>query len=93
MPKLRDDLLRNLAPDDQALMKVLRRRPLKAYTAKELLPTNPNIFEGLLLSLRLDALISQGLAMKILSDGDVYYAKAVGRAQPRRSSKGPSSLR
>ncbi len=87
MPKLRDDLLRNLTPDDQALMKMFRKRPLKAYTLKELLPKNPVLFGELLLQMRLDALISQHLVMKIVSDGQVYYAKAQGRASNRPSSK------
>jgi len=80
MPKLRDDLLRKLSPDDQELMKRFRKRPLKAYTIKELLPKNPNAFEEFRLVLRLDSLISQHLVMKIFSDGQVYYAKAKGRA-------------
>ena len=80
MPKLRDDLLRNLSPDDQALMKTFRKRPLRGYTVKELLPLKPGVFGELLLTWRLDALISQGLVMKIASDdGQIYYAKAKGR--------------
>ena len=87
MPKLRDDLLRNLSPSDQELMKRFRRRPLKAYTLKELLPTNPPLLEYVLLQWRLDALISQNLVMKIIYEGEVYYAKSKGS---RQSKKAPS---
>ena len=85
MPKLRGDLLRNLPPDDQELMKRFRKRPLKAYTVKELLPPNSNAISNIAfeisLTFRLDSLISQNLIMKIVSDdGQVYYAKAKGRA-------------
>jgi len=79
MPKLRDDLLRNLSPDDQALMKIFRRRPLKAYTVEELLPKSADLINRLLLGFRLEALISQNLVMKIFSEGQTYYAKAKGR--------------
>ena len=89
MPKLRDDLLRRLSPDDQELMKRFRKRPLKAYTINELLPKNPQLFADLLLQWRLDALISQRLVMKIVSDGQIYYAKAKGRAPNRPNSKAP----
>ena len=84
MSKLRDDLLRNLTPDDQELMRRFRKRPLRAYTLKELLPPKSKVaittITEFILLLRLDALISQGLVMKIISDGEVYYAKAKGRA-------------
>jgi hypothetical protein len=91
MPKLRDDLLRHLSPDDQELMKRFRKRPPKAYTLEELLPKNAFMTERLLLELRLEALISQHLVMKIFSDdGQIYYAKAKGRAQ---SIKAPPSQR
>ncbi len=88
MPKLRDDLLRKLPPDDQELMKRFRRRPLKAYTLQELLPTNQpsvqSIVSVFLLDLRLEALISQGLVMKLVSEGEVYYAKA---SRPKRTDR------
>jgi len=87
MPKLRDDLLRNLSPDDQSLMKIFRKRPLKAYTVKELLPPTGSALDELLLTWRLDSLISQSLVMKIFSEGQTYYAKAKGRAPTRPSSK------
>jgi hypothetical protein len=87
MPKLRDDLLRKLSPDDQALMKKFRKTPLKAYTAKELQPEN---YTGLnlFLELRLESLVSQGLLMKFFSEGEIYFAKAKGR--PRKNN--PLSL-
>jgi hypothetical protein len=93
MPKLRDDLLRNLAPDDQALMKLFRKTPLKAYTLKELLPQKssfPGELDETFLRWRLDSLISQSLVMKIFYEGQTYYAKAKGRAPSRPSNKAPS---
>lgn len=86
MPKLRDDLLRNLTPDDQELMKKFRGTPLKAYTLKELLPSKPSLLADVILQWRLDALISQHLVMKIVSDdGQTYYAKAKGRAPSKKA--------
>ena len=79
MSKLRDDLLRNLSPDDQTLMKTFRRRPLKAYIIEELLPKNADAMNRLLLGFRLEALISQNLVMKIFSEGQTYHAKAKER--------------
>jgi hypothetical protein len=79
MPKLRDDLLRNLSPDDQALMKIFRRRPLKAYTLKELLPKNAGVAAELVLALRLEFLKNNTLIMEITSEGVTYFAKAKGR--------------
>ena len=38
MAKLRADLLRNLLDDDQKLMKVFRKQPIKAYEITDLLP-------------------------------------------------------
>jgi hypothetical protein len=76
MPKLRDDLLRNLSPIDQELMKRFRKRPFMAYTLKELLPPKAAFLEELLLQTRLNSLISQGLVMQIFVDGQIYYAKA-----------------
>lgn len=87
MPRLRDDLLRNLPPDDQALMKILRRRPLKAYTFEELLPKKSNILDKLGLQLRLDALITQSLVMKFFFEGQTYYSKAKGRPKSKYLSQ------
>ena len=89
MPKLRDDLLRNLTPDDQALMKLFRKRPLKAYTLEELLPPKASGLDlaiaQWLLPLRLEALISQHLVMKIYAEGKTYYAKAKGRSPSNKA--------
>ncbi len=56
MPKLRADLLRNLSPDDQTLMKIFRKTPLKAYSAEELFPANASIEEKLKLIRQLQSL-------------------------------------
>jgi hypothetical protein len=85
MPKLRDDLLRNLSPVDQELMKRFRKRPLTAYTLKELLPRQAPLLEELLLQTRLNSLMSQGLIMQIFYDGKVYYAKAKGGVPKRKA--------
>ena len=79
MPKLRDDLLRNLSPDDQKLMKIFRKRPLKAYTLKELLPKSATAIDELILINRLNALMSQHLIMIFFDEGKILYSKATGR--------------
>jgi hypothetical protein len=88
MPKLREDLLKGLTPNDEALMKILRKRPLKAYTIKELLQLLPSklLFAEVILDVQISSLISRNLVMKIIdpSDGQVYYAKSQRRVLSKK---------
>lgn len=79
MPKLRDDLLKQLSATEQDLMKTFRKRPYMAYTIDELLPKGSPL-DKVLLKFHLDDLISKNLIMAIKDEGVARFAKAVGKS-------------
>jgi len=85
MPMLRQDLLSNLPPDDQELMKVFRRKPLRSYTARELLPANAGPIDESLMKLRLDPFVIRKLLEAKDFNGQTYYHKTDGRRKQNQS--------
>jgi hypothetical protein len=77
MTKLRADVLRNLPEDDQNLMKVFRKQPIKAYEIKDLLPPDWNVIQHLALQRQLTRLteLKPPLLMQIERDGKTFYMK------------------
>jgi hypothetical protein len=79
MPKLRADLLRHLTLNDQELLKILRKQPLKAYKLEELLPQKPSPLDQTIMEFRLKSLKIRGLVTDLMdADGAIYWAKAKG---------------
>jgi len=77
MAKLRADLLKNLPDDDQKLMKIFRKQPIKAYEIKELLPPDWTARQLVDLKFQLNRLIEQKppLLMQKESEGKTFYMK------------------
>jgi hypothetical protein len=77
MAKLRADLLRNLSPDAQDLLKIIRKTPIKAYELSELLPPSATLEQSLKLRVLVETLIQSNppLIMEIKEGGKTFYTK------------------
>ena len=91
MPKLRADLLRNLSAEQQDLLKIIRKTPVKAYGLEELYPPNPTSEQKLNTMSLIEVLIKQNppLIMEIKDGDKIMYTKPTRKFLSERKRLSP----